>query len=111
MLGRDGAVAADPDLEIIETGDVVSTGSPSQSHTSHVLGELRRVNLEALARMGNQHLRSHPETLPMDTEGMQLVPPRSSVMYGESNYKSKIKNGKGDHAKLGVMTGWPTSLA
>lgn len=30
--------------------------------------KLSRINLEALSRMGNQHLGSHPETLAMDVE-------------------------------------------
>lgn len=43
--------------------------SASSHHTSdkeNLQRELRRINLEALARMGDQHLRSHPETSPVE---------------------------------------------
>ena len=38
-----------------------------------VLGELRCVHLEALARVGYQHLGSHPETLPINQEAQAVV--------------------------------------
>lgn len=62
-------------LKSSRLANAVSEGSFVFVVQEVLLRELRCVNLKALARMGNQHLSGHSETLPTDTdEGTQLAP-------------------------------------
>lgn len=41
----------------------------------YIRRKLRGINIQALARMGNQHLRCHPDTFPMEDVGGRNSPP------------------------------------
>lgn len=65
LLDRDGTISGYPCFQVIETAKVISSWSGFNQGPS-ILGELCCIDLQPLARMGDQHLCSHPETSPME---------------------------------------------
>lgn len=66
MLWRDGAILSHPRLQVVKTIAIVKLTRHTQHLWEQILpGELRCIDLQPLARMGNQHLCSHPKTSPV----------------------------------------------
>lgn len=66
MLWREGAIPGYPRLQIVKTVAIVNLAHQTQHLWEQILpGELRCIDLQPLARMGNQHLCSHPKTSPV----------------------------------------------
>lgn len=66
MLWRDGAIPSHPRLQVVKTIAIVKLTRHTKHLSEQILpGELRCIDLQPLARMGNQHLCSHPKTSPV----------------------------------------------
>lgn len=66
MLWRDGAIPGHPRLQVVKTIAIVKLTRQAQYLREQRLpGKLRCIDLQPLARMGNQHLCSHPKTSPV----------------------------------------------
>ena len=92
VLNGDGTVSRDPGFQIIEaaTASAYVSAFPCMGlrrmqagRGGFAPGELRRVDLESLARMGNQDLRSHLETSPVADDAARRLPATEETGRGE----------------------------
>ena len=68
MLRWDRGVPGDPGLKIIEAAAKLASNREQDLTWGVIHGELCDIDLQPLARMGYQHLESHPETSPMESD-------------------------------------------
>jgi hypothetical protein len=66
MLWRERAIPGHPRLQVVKTLTIINLTRHTQHPWEQILPrELRCIDFQPLARMGNQHLCSHPKTSPV----------------------------------------------